>query len=378
MKNINRRSYLDQYIAMTVISLIAIGTVFICSASASLNSNNDLRKLIFFPIAILVMFGSSLIPYQWFNLSNKSLMKSISFWMLTFSIIALCVVLFTKFGTRVNNATRWLEIPGLHMRFQPSEVAKWSLIFFLSGYIVKYQDRITKFWTGFVPVCAIAGIVVILIVTQDLGTAAFISLITALTLLFGGAKIWHFLTPLPAIIPTFIYVILKSPNRLARITAFMHPDASNNSAVYHAKQSLIAVSTGGLTGKGLGRGICKWGHLPEDTTDFIFAIISEELGLIGSLTVIALFITFMILGMMVVLRCKDPFGKLLSATIVIAISLQAAINIGVVTVVLPTKGIPLPFISSGGTSLLVSSAVVGVLINIARNSSKLNATEMLY
>ncbi len=363
---------------MTVISLIAIGTVFICSASASLNSNNDLRKLIFFPIAISVMLGSSLIPYQWFNLSHKSLLRSISFWMLAFSIVALCVVLFTKFGARVNNATRWLEIPGLHMRFQPSEVAKWSLIFFLSGYIVKHQDRIANFWTGFVPICAIAGVVVILIVTQDLGTAAFISLITALMLLFGGAKIWHFLTPLPFIIPTFIYVILKSPNRLARITAFMHPEASDNAALYHARQSLIAVSTGGLTGKGLGRGICKWGHLPEDTTDFIFAIISEELGFIGSLTVIVLFVTFTILGMMVVLRCKDLFGKLLAATIVMAISLQAAINIGVVTVVLPTKGIPLPFISSGGTSLLVSSAVVGVLINIARSSSKENAKETLY
>jgi len=375
MENINKRSYLDHYIAMIIISLMAIGAVFICSASASLRSDNDLSKLVFFPAAIIVMLVSSLIPYQWFRLSDKAPLRSLSVWMMLFSVAALCIVLFTGFGTRVNNATRWLEIPGIGIRFQPSEVAKWSVVFFLAGYLVKYRDRISKFWKGFVPTCFIVGIVVGLIVTQDLGTAAFISVITAFMLLLGGAKLWHFLTPLPAMVPAFIYVIINSPNRLARITAFLNPEDSSNVAIYHARQSLIAISTGGLSGKGLGRGICKWGHLPEDTTDFIFAIISEELGLFGSLVVIALFITFTIVGMLIVLRCKDDFGKLLSAGIVLAISIQAAINIGVVTVVLPTKGIPLPFISSGGTSLLVSSAVIGILINIARYNCKLEAQE---
>jgi cell division protein FtsW len=134
---------------------------------------------------------------------------------------------------------------------------------------------------------------------------------------------------------------------------------------YQANQSLIAIGSGGLWGKGLGQGISKYGHLPEDSTDFIFAIVGEELGLVGTLGVIALFILFVVLGLVVVMRCRDPFGRLLAAGIVLTIGIQAALNIGVVTVVLPTKGIPLPFVSSGGTSMLLSSAAVGVLLNIA-------------
>ncbi|MHC4221074.1 MAG: FtsW/RodA/SpoVE family cell cycle protein, partial [Planctomycetota bacterium] len=153
---------------------------------------------------------------------------------------------------------------------------------------------------------------------------------------------------------------------IRRIQAFLHPGQWADSANYQANQSLIALGSGGLFGSGLGKGVCKYGHLPEDTTDFIFAIIGEELGLIGTATVIMLFIIFTWLGILVALRCQDRFGSLLASGIVLAIAVQAAINIGVVTVVLPTKGIPLPFISAGGTSMLLSATAVGVLINIAK------------
>jgi cell division protein FtsW len=150
-----------------------------------------------------------------------------------------------------------------------------------------------------------------------------------------------------------------------RILAFLHPDQWTGSANYQASQSLIAIGSGGLFGKGLGRGISKYGHLPEDTTDFIFSIIGEEMGFVGTAVVIALFIAFIVLGILVVTRCKEPFGKLLATSIVLAVGIQAALNIGVVTVVLPTKGLPLPFVSAGGTSMLLSAAAVGVLLNIA-------------
>ncbi len=139
---------------------------------------------------------------------------------------------------------------------------------------------------------------------------------------------------------------------------------TDNPATYHATQSLIAISTGGIWGKGLGRGISKYGHLPEDTTDFVFAIVAEEFGFVGALFVIA------VLGILVVRRCKDHFGRVLAAGIVFTITTQAAINIGVVTAVLPTKGIPLPFISAGGTSMLLTAAAVGVLLNIARQAGQ--------
>jgi cell division protein FtsW len=138
---------------------------------------------------------------------------------------------------------------------------------------------------------------------------------------------------------------------------------------YQANQSLVAIGSGGVWGKGIGQGTCKYGHLPEDTTDFIFAIVGEELGLIGTLGVIALFILFVFLGLAVVMRCRDRFGRLLAAGIVLAVGAQAALNIGVVTVVLPTKGISLPFVSAGGTSMLLSALAVGVLLNIAARIS---------
>jgi cell division protein FtsW len=139
---------------------------------------------------------------------------------------------------------------------------------------------------------------------------------------------------------------------------------------YQARQSLIAISTGGMLGKGLGRGVIKYGHLPEDTTDFIFSIIAEEMGLAACIFVILLFIIFAVAGVMVVLRCRDRFGRLIAAGIVMAITIQAAVNIAVVTVVVPTKGIPLPFISAGGTSMLLTAAAVGILLNIARHGNQ--------
>ncbi len=148
----------------------------------------------------------------------------------------------------------------------------------------------------------------------------------------------------------------------------MNPDKWIDTINYQPHQSLIALGSGGLWGKGLGRGICKYGHLPEDHTDFIFAIIGEELGFVGNAAVILLFMMFIGLGILIVIRCRDRFGRLLAGGIVLAIAIQAALNIGVVTVVLPTKGIPLPFVSAGGTSMLLSAAAVGVLINIARQS----------
>jgi cell division protein FtsW len=218
----------------------------------------------------------------------------------------------------------------------------------------------------FVPVCLAAGFVVGLIVIEDFGTAAFIVMMTFLMLLLGGVKLWHLLSPMPVLVPAFVWAILSSPTRINRITSFLNPSEMK----YQAKQSLIAISTGGLVGKGLGRGIIKYGHLPEDTTDFIFSIIAEEMGLPACIFVIVLFIIFAFTGIIVVLRCQDRFGRLVAAGIVMAITIQAAVNIGVVTVVLPTKGIPLPFISAGGTSMLLTSAAVGILLNIAKQQNQ--------
>jgi cell division protein FtsW len=211
----------------------------------------------------------------------------------------------------------------------------------------------------------LVGLVTSLIIIEDFGSAALIALLSFFVLLLGGANWRHLIAPLPLAAVGFVAAILFSPTRIIRITAFLHPDQWTDAANYQASQSLIALGSGGLWGKGLGMGVCKYGHLPEDTTDFIFSIIGEELGFVGAALVIVLFIIFIVLGVMVVMRCREPFGRLLATSIVLAVGVQAALNIGVVTVVLPTKGLPLPFVSAGGTSMLLSAAAVGVLLNIA-------------
>jgi cell division protein FtsW len=373
-------------IAGVVIVLMAVGTVFVFSASANIGQNIDLqrfydypglRQLLFFPLACAVMYIVSLCDYRRLNL-NKGWWKSPISYLLVLSVVLLIVVLLHKFFPlfprivpKINRHYRWLKVPigSISVSFQPSELAKWMIVFFLAAVCCKLGDDIKLFWRRFIPVCCVVGVVVGLIIIEDFGTAALISLLAFLMLIIGGAKLWHIFPPLPLGALAFYIIIKQSPARMQRIIAFLNPDKWADSINYQPHQSLIALGSGGLWGKGLGKGISKYGHLPEDTTDFIFAIIGEELGFIGNLAVIGLFIVFLWLGILVVLRCKDRFGQILAGGIVLTIAIQAALNIGVVTVVLPTKGLPLPFVSAGGTSMLLSAAAVGVLLNIAEQSS---------
>ncbi|MHC4620830.1 MAG: FtsW/RodA/SpoVE family cell cycle protein [Planctomycetota bacterium] len=375
------------YIAMVVVLLMAIGTVFVFSAGANIGQQFDLqrfysfqplRQILFFPLAVGVMYVAASFNYHRLSLV-KGWLKSPTAYLLVLSTALLVLVLLPQFGTEINRARRWLRIPAgpVSISFQPSELAKWSLLIFLAGFCDKYAESITLYWKRFVPVCLVIAGVVGLIIIEDFGTAAFVALLSVLMLLLGGVRLRHILTPLPFGVAGFCAALIQSPTRLHRIAAFLWPEKWASTVAYQANQSLIALGSGGLCGKGLGRGICKYGHLPEDTTDFVFAIIGEELGFVGTVAVIVLFIVFVWLGILVVVRCRDRFGQLLAGGIVLAIGIQAAFNIGVVTVVLPTKGIPLPFVSAGGTSMLLSAVAVGVLINIAGQSPKVAPGETL-
>jgi cell division protein FtsW len=384
---INAKNSLPDTISIVVVLLIGFGTVFVFSAAANLSQTIDLqrfyedlrlRQMIFFPLALILMFTFSLFNYK--NLSfEKGLMKSPVIYLLVLSIALVALVSSQRFFAflpnivpPINQHFRWLKIPigPVTISFQPSELAKWTLIIFLAAFCCKYRDNIRLYLKGFIPLCVIIALVVGLVILEDFGTAAFIAVLSFCILIIGGVKLWHILTLVPPAACAFFLALKASPHRMQRIQAFLNPQDYTDTVGYQANQSLIALSSGGLWGKGLGRGICKYGHLPEDTTDFIFAIIGEELGFVGSSAVILLFVIFIWLGILVVIRCKDRFGQLLAGGIVLAIGIQAALNLGVVTVVLPTKGIPLPFVSSGGTSLLLSSVAVGVLINIAKQTTK--------
>jgi len=380
MSAVEKNDTIADCIAMSVIVLMAIGTIFVFSASANLGQElklsrfyafPSLRQILFFPLAAAIMYGMSHLDYRKLNFSG-GWSKSPMVYLLGVSIMLLMFVLVPHIGVEVNYARRWLRIPvgPVSISFQPSELAKWSLIIFIAGFCDKFSDELHKYKQRFLPICGVIGLTAGLIVIEDFGTAAYVALLSFLMLIIAGVKIQHILTLVPAGLAGFAAALISSPARIQRITAFFHSEQLAGSAAYQANQSLIALGSGGLFGKGLGEGICKYGHLPEDTTDFIFAIIGEELGFAGTAAVIGLFIVFTWLGILVVVRCKDRFGQLLAGGIVMAVAIQAAINIGVVTVVLPTKGIPLPFVSAGGTSMLLSSAAVGILLNIAKQSPK--------
>lgn len=380
-----RNNPVAESIAMIVVLLMAIGTVFVFSAGANIGLELDLhrfydftslRQILFFPLACLVMYAASCFNYRRFSLAD-GWYKNPVIYLFGISIVLLLLVLaqrffpvFPRFIPMINKHYRWIKIPlgPASISFQPSELAKWATVFFLAAICDKFGDNIKQFWKRFVPICLVVGTVAGLIIVEDFGTAALISLLAFLMLIIAGVRLWHILPPLPLAGAAFYIAIKQSPGRMDRITAFLHPEKWPDTINYQPNQSLIALGSGGLWGKGLGQGICKYGHVPEDTTDFIFAIIGEELGFAGNAAIILLFIIFIVLGILVVIRCRDSFGRLLASGIVLTIAIQAALNIGVVTVVLPTKGIPLPFVSAGGTSMLLSAAAVGVLINIARQS----------
>lgn len=393
---------LSLLIELPILVLMGVGTVFVISAGATVSSSllnfdlqqlhnlvsrnfkefyhfTTLKQLLFFPLAVGVMYAIACLDARRFSFSRAGVLKSYTPYLLIISAVLLVMALIPGIGSPKNNSWRWLSIPlgPLTVSFQPSELAKWSVVIYMAAILDKFAGDMKKYWKRFIPICAVPAILVVLIIGEDFGTAAFISLLTFLMLIIGGAVWWHFLTPLPVIAPAFYFSIVTSPYRMERIKAFFVAD-SESSATYHAMQSLIAVSTGGIWGKGLGKGTTKYGHLPEDTTDFIFAIIGEELGFVGCVFVISLFVLLMLISLMAINRCRERFCKLLAAGIVMTICLQAAINIGVVTSVLPTKGIPLPFLSAGGTSLLLTAAAAGLLINIARQSEDLKAIDDLY
>ena len=374
------RSRLADYITMVVVLLMSLGAVMVFSAGANLSYELELRRfydypalrqIFFFPVAVVVLLVVSSIDYRWLRM-REVWWKSPPVWLLAVSLVLARLVLIPQIGTEINEARRWLRVSvgPVSISCQPSELVKWSMIFFLAAVGAKYPQGVRRYWKGFLPLCGLIGLACYLIVREDFGTAAFIALMSFAMLATAGVKWWHVLTLLPPAGGGFVAALFQASHRLGRLTAFLHPEKYAETIMYQANQSLIAIGSGGLWGKGLGQGISKYGHLPEDTTDFVFAIVGEELGLVGTAGVLLLFVLFVCLGLTVALRCRDRFGRFLATGIVLAIGIQAALNIGVVTVVLPTKGIPLPFISAGGTSMLLSAAAVGVLLNIASRDDR--------
>jgi cell division protein FtsW len=264
----------------------------------------------------------------------------------------------------VSGALRWIDL--VFFSFQPSEVIKFTMILFLAHLLAKREEMIKDFFGGLVPPLLLVGIVTAIIVLQpDLGTAIAIAGTAFIMLFAAGANLWH-LAGIGAIgIGGVVGLTLSSPYRAQRLVAYLNPWKDPHGIGFHIIQSLLAVGSGGLFGAGLGASRQKFFYLPQQFTDFIYAILCEELGFVGGVGVIVLFIIFAARGYRIALMAEDGFRSLLATGLVSWITLQALINMLVVVGLLPTTGIPLPFISYGGTATVVSLFSVGILLNIS-------------
>lgn len=286
---------------------------------------------------------------------------------LALALAGLVLVLIPGIGTLQNGARRWIRL-GPMIGFQPSEFAKVALVLFMASWASRYQGRMHEFLRGFLfPLLVVVALAVLTILEPDFGTAGFIVTLGIMLLVVAGSRWVYIGAAGVAFVPLLLLLVLQATYRKARILAFMDPWNDALGAGYHIIQSWIALGSGGFLGEGLGRGHQKLFFLPECSGDFIFATLGEELGFVGALFVVLLFALLAWQGLRVSLKANEPFGQVLALGLTFMLCYQAVFNMAVVLGCVPTKGIPLPFISSGGSSLLLSMVAVGLLLNVSRH-----------
>ena len=354
---------------LVTIVLMAIGIVMIYSASGvyALEKTKDsafyLKKhLSFLLIGLLATLAAMKVDYADLRKYIKPALFA--------SLVLLVLVLIPGISREIGGARRWFRFIGAS--FQPSELAKMVLIFYLADVLERKQPMIRSFRYGFLPPAAVLGLLVGLVLLQpDLGTAASFALVSFIMLFVAEVNLLYMVPFILAAIPVLYLLIFKVGYRRRRIVAFLDPWADPRGAGFQIIQSFVALGSGGLLGVGLGQSQQKLFYLPESHTDFIFSIIGEELGLLGTMSVVILFVIFILQGMRIAVHAKDLFGRFLALGIVSMIALEAVINISVTTGAIPTKGLPLPFISYGGSNLIFNMVGVGLLLNIAKDRKRL-------
>ncbi len=345
-----------------VLVLIALGIVMLASTS-SVKGAADYgdpqyylwRQLIWLFLAAICGAIVVRFDYHWW--------QKLAPWLYVVSLILLVLVFVPPLGQRIGGSNRWLRVGPLG--FQPSELGKFSIIVGLSAWMTRIGRKTSSFVSGFLlPLCGLGVMLVLLLLEPDFGTTLLVALVGMIIMFAAGTRIGYLVVAGMAGASGFTLAIIHDPVRLNRILAFWMPEKYPEIA-YHLAQSKVAFIRGGLLGVGLGNSIQKQFYLPEAHTDFILAIIGEELGFAGTGLVVLLYAGLMICGLIISFNAPDVFGKLLGYGITMLLGLQAAINVGVVIGCLPTKGLPLPFISYGGSSLLMAVVSISVLLNIA-------------
>ncbi len=354
-------------LVLCVAALLALGMVMLYSASmADKGTHYLLMQLIWCGAGLVACVTAASVDYR--------LLKKFAWPIFIFAVILLVLVLIPHIGFKVNGARRWFKLGG-GVRFEPSELGKIALIIMVAWYGDHYQRQMGTWKKGIMVPGLLIGLVLGLIfVEPDRGTTILMAAVTGMMLLIAGVR-WKFIVPpVLAAAGCLAISLLHDPMRTKRIFAWLHPEEHKADIGYQAGQAMLALGAGGWTGLGLGNSREKLGFLPEHNTDFIFSILGEELGLVGTMLVVVAFVVLVICGVYIAYRASDSFGLLLGSGITFLIGLQAFINIGVVTSTLPNKGLPLPFISYGGSNLLMMLASIGMLFSIARRARMVPVT----
>ncbi|MGH9190365.1 MAG: putative lipid II flippase FtsW [Acidimicrobiales bacterium] len=348
--------------------LCVIGLMMVLSASSveSLHSRGQAwfvfaRQSLWVALGAVALAGGAVVDYRHMRRVVRPLLGA------TFALLLL--VLVPGVGITVSGSTRWLGTEAF--RFQPSELAKLAVLVFAADLLVRRVDQLDDARASLRPVLVVTGLVGALILAQpDMGTAVVLVAAVLAVLFASGVSLGPMLVAGLGTIALAGVVGMGAGYRRARLMSFLRPFDDVGNSGYQVAQSLVALGTGHLTGVGLGAGRAKWGFLPNAHTDFIFAILGEELGLLGTLLVVALFVAFTVLGVRTALRAPDRFGCLLATGITAWVTGQALVNMGAVSGALPVTGVPLPFVSFGGSSLVVTMGAVGLLVNVSRQAAK--------
>jgi cell division protein FtsW len=356
----------DRLLFLTAILLVAVSIVMVYSASAMMADDRYSQPYFFLIKQLLwATLGVSLL-WIVMGIDYRMYREPVFIWsFLGIVVLALVAVLF---GPPVNNARRWFAVGGLGI--QPSEMAKLSAIVFIAALLERRMHRINEVKYAIVPIGLAVGVLVALILLEpDFGTAMSLALIAAIMVFAAGLNYTYIAGAALAVLPIVGVLVMGSAYRRRRLMAFMNPWDDPLGDGFQIIQSLIAVGTGGLTGRGLMNGVQKLFYLPEAHTDFIYAVIAEELGLVGATAILACFCIITWRGLRIALRAPDPFGAFLALGLTTMIAVQAFVNMSVVLGLMPTKGIPLPLVSNGGSSLLMNLIGMGVLLNVSQHAS---------
>lgn len=367
MNNSSKKS--DRILLYTTFALLVFGLIMIASAGIAYSRSHFGDSYFFFKRQALGVFIGLIVLYFTQKI-NYNFWKKISFPLFVLSIFLLILVFIPGVGSKIYGASRWIQLGSFS--FQPAEMLKLSLIIYLAAWLESRGERIRDFFEGLVPFLTIVALISFLLIKQpDVGTLGVVILIAISMFFVSGSKISHMLLMASGGLAALLILIKMESYRMNRLLVFLHPELDPRGIGYQINQALLAIGSGGILGVGLGHSLQKFNYLPEPVGDSIFAIIGEELGLIGCVVLIALFVTVAIRGLKIAKQARDIFAKLAATGIATWVFFQALINISAIIGLIPLTGIPLPFISYGGTSIIFLMAGIGILLNISKQT-KLN------